>query len=122
MLTSSEGEGQMAQRVVTELIDDLDGKPIKAGAGETVTFGLENIQYEIDLSKANANKLHKALEPYVSAARTVGGTKRRGRKSETGRDYDIKALRAWAASNKVAVPARGRIPAEVVEKFKAAMS
>jgi hypothetical protein len=114
----------MAQRTIVELIDDLDGKPIKAGAGETVTFGFEKVEYQIDLSKVNADKLRKALEPYVSAARAVGGSKpgrRGGGRSQRGRDYDIAALRAWAASNKIDVPPRGRIPGEIVEKFKAAM-
>ena len=114
----------MAQRRIVEFIDDLDGKPIRQGEGETVTFALEGVEYEIDLSKTNANKLRKALNPFVGAARTVG-SKRDGRqqggKSKRGRDYDIAALRAWARSNKVDVPARGRIPSEIVEKFKAAM-
>jgi len=124
MLVSPRREAAMAQRTIVELIDDLDGKPIKAGTGETVTFGLEKAEYQIDLSKANAGKLRKALEPYVSAARTVGGRKRGrrgGGRSQRRRDYDIAALRAWAASNRIDVPPHGRIPREIVEKFKAAM-
>jgi len=114
----------MVQRTVIEFIDDLDGKPIRHGGGETVTFALEGVEYEVDLSKTNADKLRKALNPFVGAARTVGGKRgrRHARVTSTGvRDYDIAALRAWAKSNKVAVPPRGRIPSEIVEKFKAAM-
>jgi hypothetical protein len=115
----------MAQRTVVEFIDDLDGKPIPEGQGETVTFGLEGVEYEMDLSKSNADKLRKALAPFVGAARTLGGKRSRRQaassKAKGGRDYDIAALRAWAKSNKVDVPARGRIPSEIVEKFKAAM-
>ena len=44
----------MAQRVVVELTDDLDGKPIPDGKGETVRFALDRQQYETDLGKKNA--------------------------------------------------------------------
>jgi len=114
----------MASRTVIELIDDLDNKPIKQGEGETVSFGLENVEYTIDLSRANAEKLRKALSPYVGAARTVGGKRgSRGRRKADGRgfrDYDPKAVRKWAESKGLEVPARGRIPASVVEQFHAA--
>src|SRR5690242_8640106 len=39
----------MAQRVNVVLVDDLDG----SDATETVSFGLDGAQYEIDLSAAN---------------------------------------------------------------------
>lgn len=40
----------MAQITVVVLEDDLDG----SAAAETVTFALEGVSYEIDLSTANA--------------------------------------------------------------------
>jgi hypothetical protein len=40
----------MAQKVTVTLEDDLDGGP----AAETVRFGLDGAEYEIDLSKKNA--------------------------------------------------------------------
>ena len=40
----------MAQKITVALEDDLDGGP----AGETVRFGLDGAEYEIDLSKKNA--------------------------------------------------------------------
>jgi hypothetical protein len=36
------------------------------------------------------------------------------------RDFDILQLREWAGANKVAVPARGRIPNSVVEQYRQA--
>ena len=42
----------MAQRVQVLLVDDLDG----GVAEETVSFGLDGVSYEIDLSKSNASK------------------------------------------------------------------
>ncbi len=53
----------MAKETITRLIDDLDG----GEADETVKFGLDGVQYEIDLSKDNAAKLREALQPYVKA-------------------------------------------------------
>ena len=40
----------MAKRTVVVLEDDLDGGP----ADETVTFALDGVSYEIDLSSSNA--------------------------------------------------------------------
>jgi len=47
-----------------------------------------------------------------------GGTRTR---TEQPRDFDMAALRAWAASNGMSVPTRGRIPADVVRQYKDAM-
>jgi Lsr2 len=110
----------MATRTIVELVDDLDGKPIKQGEGETVNFGLDNVEYTIDVSKANADKLRQALSSYVQAARTVS---RRGRRSGTqrgraARDREqIKAIREWARQNGYKVSARGRIPGEIQEAY-----
>lgn len=106
----------MAQRTVIELVDDVDGTAIKQGEGETVIFGLDNLEYEIDVSKANADKLRQALSPYVQAARKTGG--RRGRSARAARDRDqISAIRQWARQNGYKVSDRGRIPGEVQQAY-----
>ncbi len=43
----------MAQKVIVELIDDLDGEPIDAG-GETISFAVNGVEYTIDLNDAPA--------------------------------------------------------------------
>ena len=63
----------MAQRKTVTLVDDVDDSP----ADETVTFALDGISYEIDLSSTNANRLRTAAQPWVSAARRVGVRRRR---------------------------------------------
>lgn len=115
----------MAQRVVTQLTDDLDGSNIRDGAGETVRFGLDGTNYEIDLKRANADKLRSELERYVNAGRRVGrsatGTRRsRGSRRTQPAKPDPKDVRAWAAANGIAVSARGRIPADVYQRYAAA--
>ncbi|MFJ4712758.1 Lsr2 family protein [Streptomyces sp. NPDC088785] len=108
----------MAQRVVVTLFDDIDGSE----AAETVAFGLDGRSYEIDLNQAHAKQLRKALAPYLQA-----GRKRNGRAARTDRTAkvfthtsvspDPAAVRAWARSNHLDVPPRGRIPKRIYEEF-----
>jgi hypothetical protein len=105
----------MAQRVQVELVDDYDGK----AAHQTVTFGLDGVSYEIDLSDKNAKALRKAYETWIASARRVGGRQAKGTtKVATG--VDTAAVRAWASSNGYEISSRGRIPGEIIEKFRAA--
>ncbi len=105
----------MATRTVTELLDDMTGQL----ADETVTFGLDGVEYEIDVTKKNAAALRKALTPYKDVARRVGGRKQNTPKPvATG--VDNRAVRAWAASNGIELSERGRIPAHVIEQYQAA--
>ncbi|MFE5830570.1 Lsr2 family protein [Streptomyces sp. NPDC056488] len=123
----------MAQRVVVTLSDDIEG----GEAAETVAFGLDGKMYEIDLNAANAKKLRKALAPYLAAGRKIparigagagagsGAAGGRGRITAAAYTHtdlapDPAAVRAWAQSNKMDVPARGRIPKRVYEAFREA--
>ena len=114
----------MAQRTVIQLTDDLDGRPIPDGKGETIRFSLDRQDYEIDLAEKNAKALRDAVSKYVSAARRAGAARRgrTGGRSPSGgsRDYDPKAVRAWAEAQGIEVSQRGRVPAELVAKFQEA--
>ena len=57
----------MAQKVQVILVDDIDGGP----AEETLSFSLDGVSYEIDLSSANAARLRENFAPYVGTARRV---------------------------------------------------
>jgi nucleoid-associated protein Lsr2 len=105
----------VVSKVITRLEDDLDGSE----AAETVKFSIDGSDYEIDLSKANADKFRNSFGDYISHSRKVGGG-RRGRKAAGSDGVDIKAVRAWAASNGIEVSTRGRVPADVIEKYRAA--
>lgn len=106
----------MSSKVLVVLEDDLDGSK----ASETVTFAIDGTQYEIDLNEQNAQKLRADLDGYISKARKVGGG-RSGRKSTDGHgNVDLKAVRAWAASNNVELSSRGRVPQAVLEQYRAA--
>jgi hypothetical protein len=108
----------MAQRVQIILEDDFDG----GQADETVAFGLDGSEYEIDLSSGNAAKLRDALAPWVASARKTGGRRRRGAGKTTGAGPGSAEIRAWAQENGMQVSARGRVPAEVREAYAKAHS
>src|SRR5688572_19088906 len=106
-----------AQRTIVKLTDDVDGEP----ASETVRFALDGVSFEIDLSEKNAEALRRALEPWTGAARKVGSNgSRRPRPVLTPVGVDTRAVRAWARSNGVELSPRGRIPSDVVERYRAA--
>ena len=108
----------MAQRVHVVLVDDLDG----GDAAETVSFGLDGVDYEIDLSEQHANELREALALYVGHGRRTGGRKRGGQRAAgAGKDGpSASEIREWARENGWDVPARGRVSAEVREAYAAA--
>ena len=109
----------MAQKIQTLFIDDLDG----SGAEGTVRFGLDGSEYEIDLNAKHAQQLRDALARYVGAARRVGGGARRparGGRRASASGLNTSEVREWARAQGIEVKDRGRVPAEVVVKFKAA--
>lgn len=108
----------MAQRVSIELVDDIDGSP----AAETVSFALDGVTYELDLSATHAASFREALGHYIGHARKVGGANRRGgtssrRSSGSG---EARVIREWARSNGYTVPDRGRVSADVKAAYDAA--
>jgi hypothetical protein len=108
----------MAQKTIVTLTDDIDGK----AADETVRFGLDGVNYEIDLRAANAAKLRKVLEPYKSAARraTTARKDARGGRSSTTHDRKRAAeIRAWAKDHEIPVNERGRIASDLAAAFEA---
>lgn len=106
----------MAQKVNIILVDDID----ESEATETVTFGLDGVNYEIDLNDAHAQQLREALATFVGHGRKVGG-RRGARKSATATGGPSAAeIRDWARENGHDVPDRGRIPAEIRDAYTAA--
>lgn len=117
----------MAQKISVELISDLSGEP----GDETVTYGLDGVTYEVDVTSKEAASLREALASYIASSRKVGNTRSGGRKAATrssNSGYDPKAVRAWAQSHPVkddkgeviSVPERGRIPGAILDAYRAA--
>jgi hypothetical protein len=113
----------MAQKVLVQLIDDLDGT--SSDDVTTVQFGLDGVTYEIDLSESNADRLRDLLADYVGAARRTGGRVRRGARPGQGggaTNNDAGAIRDWAQANGIELAARGRIPSHVAESYRQAQA
>lgn len=112
---------EVAREVITKLVDDLDG----GVAHETVRFGLDGRNYEIDLSTKNAKKLRGELAAFVEHGSRVsprggagparGGVRGRGL-AALGRDQN-RAIREWAQAKGFEVAPRGRIKQDVVDAF-----
>lgn len=107
----------MAQKVQIILTDDIDG----GSADETVRFGLDGANYEIDLSDENAGKLREALRPFVAKARRSSGRVQRGRGATPARNREAAEIRKWARENGYKVSDRGRVQAEIQEAYRKAM-
>lgn len=104
----------MAKRVEVILIDDLDGST----AEEVVTFGLDGVSYEIDLSKANAARLRDSLSEWIGGARRAGGRRVTGRRpAQQGRRNDLNEIRQWGRENGFQVSDRGRVSRELEEAY-----
>lgn len=113
----------MAQRVEVILTDDIDG----SNASETLSFGVDNVVYEIDLSTENAAKLREALATFVEHARRQSPSSTRARRRgalavsspRRARDHSAR-IREWAKEQGHKVNDRGRIPGDIEAKFLAA--
>ena len=68
----------MAERIEVELVDDIDG----SAAQQTVTFALDGVSYEIDLSQRHAQQLRSVLAGYIDQARTPKDTSRTAKQQE----------------------------------------
>lgn len=108
----------MAKKTVVVLEDDIDGSE----ASETISFALDGSEYVIDLNEGHANELRGALSRFTDAGRRVSGARGRpaARTKSSRGGPDAKAVRMWAVENGIQVNTRGRIQAEVVEKYEAA--
>jgi hypothetical protein len=111
----------MAKQVITILTDDLDG----SDADRTVEFGLDGVNYTIDLSEKNAGKLRTALDPYLENAVRIGrqavsgriASRIAARPNQTNRDQNL-AIREWAKKAGHEISGRGRIPSGIVKAFQ----
>ena len=121
----------MAQKVQVILVDDVDG----GEAAETVSFALDGVSYEVDLSEKNASALRDALGTWVGHARRVGGRSTGGRSRAassgggSGRSrgsggsagkHDLADVRSWARDNGFKVSDRGRVSSEVIAAYEQA--
>jgi Lsr2 len=109
----------MARSVRVHLTDDLDDSP----AAETVKFSLDGVTYEIDLSAEHADDLRRAAAPFIVAGRratrgVIIGSRaaRTAAPAPVDRDRN-QTIRKWAERSGYQIKGRGRIPADLIERF-----
>jgi uncharacterized membrane protein len=116
----------MARKELVILTDDLDNSEIDPATvdGPTVRFGMDGVEYEIDLGVRNQAALREILGEYVQSGRRTGGAARKGRRPAaaappaTSSRAENAAIREWAEASGIDVNARGRLPKEVIERYR----
>lgn len=110
----------MAKKTMVQLVDDLSGQSIDDGEGRTIRFAFDGAEYEIDLSNSNIEEFSNSLERFVRASRRVAGRRKTGGTAGrgSGGDNETAAIREWAESQGLKVASRGRISADIVERYK----
>ena len=104
------------QRVVVHLEDDLTGGP----ADETVRFGLDGREYEVDLSARHATEFRRLLAPFVEHAHLVRRSRSRaGARTSASRERS-REIRAWAEREGFPVSDHGRLPGNVIHEYELA--
>jgi hypothetical protein len=111
----------MAKTVNVVTTDDIDGSP----DAQTLTFAYQGQQFEIDLATKNHGAFLASLQPFIAAARNVSVRGRRrattgARPSRSSFSVDPAAVRSWAEKEGIQVAGRGRIRADVLERYAAA--
>ncbi|MFJ9900530.1 Lsr2 family protein [Streptomyces sp. NPDC091280] len=101
----------MAIRSIIE--SDLSGKPDAA----TVTFGLGDTWYEVDLTAEEQKGLEAALKSYLEVSRKAGAPapKKRVVPKTTAEERD--KIREWAKKEGHDFAERGRIPKAVMKAY-----
>jgi hypothetical protein len=116
----------VAQTTRILLTDDLDGSE----ANETVTFTVDGVAYEIDLSDKHATQLRDSVAVYVDNARKLTGRRgpvaKRAAKTTGGQTSgdrpDTQQVREWAKEHGIEVSERGRLSNDLIVRFQEANS
>lgn len=111
----------MATKITEYRTDDLEtlrrpGAEVKADG--TVHFSFEGTEYAIDLTSENKEKMLGDIGPYIKAARRLKSPRKSRARERPG--LDLAAVRLWARNQGFDVKTHGRVPARIVEKYRAA--
>lgn len=117
----------MSQKIRVTLISDLaalEDPDTKVEADGTVRFGFAGDEYEIDMTAEEQAAFEEKFSPYLAAARKLPNRrKKRGQKAAAAAPQETmntEEIRAWAREAGHDVKDRGRVPSDLVAKYKAA--
>ena len=114
----------MGQQVTVEGVDDLDGS--RENGVTTVRFGLDGVEFEVDLGPSDAARLRELLGRYAARARSVLREAEpvvRDTRPRPVRSLDVeelRAIRAWARGRGLSVSQRGRLSEAVLSAYEVA--
>lgn len=112
------------RQIVERVVDDVDGR---SPADETVRFGLDGVEYEIDVTGKHADELRSAFASYITAGRRLGRSSSavsRRPSSAPGVQAVREArerratIREWATRRGIALNGAGRLPDAVVRDYE----
>jgi hypothetical protein len=119
IFASGEGGPQVAQKVSVTFACDYDEKEIPDGEHMTRAFSLDGRDYEIDLCEKHSQKFDEAVKRFADKARKVSNRMPRPKRRTAAHRQRSADIRAWAKRSGIEVSDRGRIPAQVIEKYDA---
>ncbi|TMQ91340.1 Lsr2 family protein [Actinomadura soli] len=104
----------MAQKIVVTMADDIDGSE----AVDTVSFGIDGSTYEIDLNERNAAELRSTLYPFMESGRRLKAARGRRNSASVSRPESAAEIREWAKRRGIPVNGRGRLAANVIDRYR----
>lgn len=98
----------------TVFVDDLTGDE----ASTTLSFGLDDTMYEIDLNDENARELRETLDKYVKVARQKLMEAPSEQQEQRKSSANSKEIRKWAKRQGYNIKGFGRIPAQIMQEWE----
>ncbi len=98
------------------LIDDVD----QSVATGSVEFSFKGVSYEIDLNDEHMAELQADFDKWIKHATRTGSlrsSRRNTPRRSGGAKSESAAVREWAQAHGIPVNSRGRIPAEIIERY-----
>jgi hypothetical protein len=102
------------QKLEVQLEDDLTGGP----ADETVLFGVDGREYQIDLNAKHAATFRNRLAAFVERARLVQRHRPRSTARSAAARERSRQIRAWAEQQGFEVAGHGRLSAHVIQEYE----
>jgi hypothetical protein len=108
------------QKTIVVYTDDLTGEEYRPSSGQTVTFALRGVEYEIDLTNDHAHELENFLTRYMRQGRRVKQLAVRGHRAKVidmGAKEQREKVREWARERGMEVAKAGAIPKTVMIRY-----
>lgn len=105
------------QKLEVQLEDDLTGGP----ADETIAFGVNGRDFEIDLNAKHAANFRKQLATFAERARPVRAHRPRASARTSASRERSRQIRAWAEEQGFDIADHGRLPANVIVEYERAL-